>query len=177
MAAAAPTPSPFPPLVVFDLDWTLWPLDVDTHCSPPFTTTPSGSVRDRHGSACELFPDTRAVLARLAAGGSQVAFASRTTDPEAAEALLRAHGLWGVLQEQRDLFQAYPSGGRGAKTRHFAAIFGATGWQPADTLFFDDMHDNVEVATRAGVTCVLLERGITLQALESGLAAWRAQKR
>jgi magnesium-dependent phosphatase 1 len=181
MAAAAPSAAaaPFPSLVVFDLDWTLWPLDVDTDVSPPFRAAPSGSVADARGAACALYPDTRAVLARAAAGGARVAFASRTTDPAAAEALLVAHGLWAALGGERALFQAYPSGGGGAaKTRHFAALFEATGAAPADTLFFDDMRDNIDVAARAGVTCVRVDgAGVTLAALERGLAAWRAARR
>ena len=166
---------PFPPLVVFDLDWTLWPLDVDTDTTPPYTAAPSGAVTDSRGSACQLFPDVRAALARLAAGGSAIAYASRTTDPAAAEALLRAHGLWAALAGQRERFQAFPSGGGGAaKTRHFARIHEASGCSAADTLFFDDMADNVAVASRAGVTCVLLPSGgLTAARLEEGLQAWR----
>jgi magnesium-dependent phosphatase 1 len=175
-ALAAPPGGEFPPLVVFDLDWTLWPLDVDTDTTPPYTAcAASGAVTDSTGAACALYPDVRAALARLAAGGSAIAYASRTTDPAAAEALLRAHGLWAALRGERALFQAYPSGGGGAaKTRHFARIHEASGCSAADTLFFDDMADNVAVASRAGVTCVLLPRGgLTAARLEEGLQAWR----
>ena len=173
----------YPSLCVFDLDWTLWPLDVDTDRSPPFTAT-AGVVRDKHGTPCELYPEVRSVFARLQAAGVRIAYASRTTDPGAAEALLKAHGLWEALRGDRGLFQAYPSGGalggdRAAKTRHFAAIFEALGGEgsPRQTLFFDDLQVNIEVARRSGVTGVQVGRGVTLGSLEAGLAAWRlAQK-
>ena len=61
-----------------------------------------------------------------------------------------------------------------AKTRHFARIHEASGCSAADTLFFDDMADNVAVASRAGVTCVLLPSGgLPGARLEEGLQAWR----
>jgi len=230
MASSTP---PLPRLVVFDLDWTLWPLDVDTHVDAPFSRdAATGAVRDRAGRAVRLFADTRRVLQWLHARGVPVAFASRTTDPDAAEQLLKAHllfegaaaaagagagaaagaaagvgagvgagagagaspspaaaaaspltmTLWDLLPS-RAHFQAYPSGyggssgggGGRAKTRHFAAILGAHGCAPEQVLFFDDADDNVEVASAAGVTCVLLENGegITFERFERGLAAFR----
>ena len=178
MPATEPAAPPFPPLVIFDLDWTLWNFDVDSHRSPPFRAA-GDAVADRHGEECALYPDVRAVLARIVAAGSAVAFASRTTDPEAAEALLKAHGLWALLGGDRELFQAYPSGGGGvAKTRHFARIHAATGLAAGDTLFFDDMRDNVVKAREQGVAAVLLDdgRGLTAAAFEQGLRQWRAAR-
>ena len=171
-------------MCVFDLDWTLWPLDVDTDVHAPFTATAAGVVRDKHGTPCALYPEVRSVFARLHAAGVRIAYASRTTDPAAAEALLKAHGLWEALRGDRGLFQAYPSGGalggdRAAKTRHFAAIFEALGGEvsPLHTLFFDDLLSNIEVAGRSGVTGVQVDSGVTLESLEAGLAAWRQAQR
>lgn len=195
-AAAAPAPLATPALAVFDLDWTLWPLDVDTHVDAPFSRdAATGAVRDRRGREVRLFADTRRVLQWLRARGVPIAFASRTTDPEAAEQLLKAtllHAagsasaadatitLWDLLPSRRH-FQAYPSGGGAhgpAKTRHFREIMAAAGLtNHAGIAFFDDAPDNIEVATKAGCACVLLEggEGITWERFERGLALWRAR--
>jgi len=81
--------SPFPQLAVFDLDHTLWPLDVDTHVSAPFSRAPSGAVTDAGGQRVKLYPDVRRVMRTLRDNGVAVAYASRTHDGPAAEALLR----------------------------------------------------------------------------------------
>lgn len=171
-------PPNFPPLVVFDCDYTLWACDVDTDVALPLRATPAAVV-DARGRPCPLYRDVPRVFAALAASPARVAYASRTHDAEAAEAMLRAHGLWDCLRGERGLFQAYPSGGAArAKTAHFAKIWGASGFAARDTLFFDDMPDNVQVARAAGVTAVLLDAdGLTLAAFERGVAEWRAQAR
>jgi len=179
----------YPKLVVFDLDWTLWPLDVDTHVDPPFVRTSSGIVLDNCGREVFLFPDTRRVLQELRANNVPIAFASRTTDPIAAEALLKSlllhdHSdslttLWDCLSS-RDHFQAYPSRGGKAKTKHFSEIMKAHEKNFScisfhDVVFFDDAEDNIEVATEAGVVAIYLERGegLTYELFTRGLERWR----
>ena len=185
-AREIPRKDAFPELCIFDLDYTLWPLDVDTHVSVPFTRTSGTGVLDAYGTRIDLYADVRRVLQTLREAGVAIAFASRTTDPAAAEALLRAMplhdapsqtlALWDVLPSPH-FFQAYPSGGSGCKTRHFAAIRAASGTAPADMLFFDDMKDNVDAARMGGVTSVHLSRsGLTWAAFQRGLQEWRKSR-
>ena len=164
-----------------------------THVDAPFHRTSSGIVLDSCGRKVFLFPDTRRVLQELRTNNVPIAFASRTTDPIAAEALLKSfllhdHGetpsdslttLWDCLSS-RDHFQAYPSRGGRAKTKHFSEImkahektFSCIGFH--DVVFFDDAEDNIEVATESGVVAIYLERGegLTYELFTRGLERWR----
>lgn len=89
-----------PSLVVFDLDYTLWPFWVDTHVSVPIkalTTAGSASspahissVKDKHGENFAFYPNCPAILAVLKANPNiTVAAASRTHAPELAREMLR----------------------------------------------------------------------------------------
>ena len=42
---------PNPPLLVFDLDYTIWPYDCDKDVLAPFSRAPHGGVLDRYGRA------------------------------------------------------------------------------------------------------------------------------
>lgn len=94
-----------PDLVVFDLDYTLWPCYCDTHLVPPFTPRPSDdgsvlSVVDYVGFVLTLFPDIHHILLDLYKRGVKVAAASRTHEPEIAKQLLRTFKL--VLTSDSD---------------------------------------------------------------------------
>lgn len=181
MARDLPVEERFPRLVIFDLDYTLWPLDVDTNPTLPFEVrrgAASGEVVvvDAQGVECPLYMDVRAVLKAVADGGAAIAFASRTHDGAAARALLEAHGLLTYLNGDDRLLQAYPSGGRGrAKQMHFSKIKSALGGiSSRDIIFFDDMLDNIEHARADGVVSVLLEsNGLTSLHWELALNEWR----
>ena len=88
---------PLPSLIVFDLDYTLWPFWVDTHASPPLkplssSTSPpyTHAARDKHGEEFAFYPHVPALLAALDAHPRvRVAAASRTGAPEVARDLLR----------------------------------------------------------------------------------------
>ncbi|XP_024608981.1 magnesium-dependent phosphatase 1 isoform X3 [Neophocaena asiaeorientalis asiaeorientalis] len=82
-----------PKLVVFDLDYTLWPFWVDTHVDPPFHKSSDGTVRDRRGQAVRLYPEVPEVLERLQGLGVPVAAASRTGEVEGANQLLELFDL------------------------------------------------------------------------------------
>ena len=83
---------PFPKLVVFDLDYTLWPAWVDTHVSPPLKRGDGGKalnrVVDRHNISLSFFPHVPAILLWLRKNQIPVGVASRTSAPEAARQAL-----------------------------------------------------------------------------------------
>ncbi|KAG5175619.1 acid phosphatase-domain-containing protein [Tribonema minus] len=77
---------PLPKIVVFDIDYTLWPLWIDTHCAgPPFRKAERGGFLDRGGGHIDLAPHARSVIAALHARSVEIGLASRTDEPEWAE--------------------------------------------------------------------------------------------
>ena len=194
---SAPLLPPLPAICVFDLDYTLWPLDVDCEATPFSLTPDGGAAQSADRVRLAPFPHSPQILAALFDAGVRIAFASRTTSAAAAEALLRLLPLparapplqgagagasggagalcyWDALRGDRRLFQAYSSRGRNAKQAHFAALQEATGLPFHQFMFFDDLHENVAQAEAQGVTCVLLdEEGLTWAAFEGGLQKWR----
>ena len=86
-----------PSLVVFDVDYTLWPMWCDTHSRPPYRAAPDERVNmgrraltpaacqaviDGSGAELRLYPEVPEVLGALSACGVPYALASRTDRPE-----------------------------------------------------------------------------------------------
>ncbi|MGH0179170.1 UNVERIFIED_CONTAM: hypothetical protein FKN15_000587 [Acipenser sinensis] len=74
-----------PKLVVFDLDYTLWPFWVGTQVDPPFHKDRESKVIDSRGHPVRLYPETVEVLRSLHADGIAIAAASRIREQSGVE--------------------------------------------------------------------------------------------
>lgn len=184
--------SPIPRLIVFDLDYTLWPFWVDTHPLPPFRPSADHtSATDKMGETYEFYPDSPSILYSLSTHlSTKVAAASRTHTPDRARDLLKLLWVYPPPEDPAsaassskkdkprralDYFDAgleiYP----GSKLRHFEALRKKTGIAFEDMLFFDDEGRNREVET-LGVTMWLVRDGMSWAEVERGVNEWRKRR-
>ena len=191
---------PLPTLIVFDLDYTLWPFWVDTHVTPPLKAHATHTAAtDRFGESYAFYADVPHILPALPVANIQLAVASRSHAPDLARDMLKLlhvpplpppQYVEGEESEDRkgrkaekaekprkalELFgggiEIYPS----SKVRHFEAIARRTGVPYADMLFFDDERRNRDVES-LGVTMWLVEDGVSWMQIEKGVDEWRRRR-
>ncbi|KAL8540521.1 hypothetical protein ACS0TY_001956 [Phlomoides rotata] len=138
-----------PRLVVFDLDYTLWPF----YCE---------CLSKR--SMPSLYPHAKGILYALKDKGVDVAIASRSPTPDIANIFLEKLGIKSLFAAQ-EIFSSWTH-----KTDHFLKIRGKTGVPYNEMLFFDDENRNIEAVSKMGVTCILVRDGVDLEALRQGLS-------
>ncbi|KAI1283026.1 Magnesium-dependent phosphatase 1 [Halotydeus destructor] len=148
-------------LIVFDLDYTLWPFWVDTNITPPFKMASNGDAVDSQGGKCNPYPEVTAILIELKKLGYDIAIASRTHTPE------RARELTKLLKWDQyfDYTEIYP----GKKTAHFKEFKKNSKYDYKEMLFFDDERRNIQDLEAQGVISILVENGVNWGEIERGI--------
>ncbi|XP_076650132.1 magnesium-dependent phosphatase 1 [Halictus rubicundus] len=149
-----------PKILVFDLDYTLWPFWVDTHVTPPFKKK-GNNVVDAHGQNIRFYKEVPDVLKRLTDEGYELGVASRTSEISGANQLLKLFN-WEKYFTYKEI---YP----GCKLTHFSKIQKASNTDYTDMIFFDDEHRNIVDVSKLGVTCILVKSGVTHSVVEDAL--------
>lgn len=164
-----------PKMIVFDLDYTLWPFWVDTHVTPPLKANSDHSAaKDRTGESFAFYREVPSILFSLQEKAIKVGVASRTHAPDLGREMLRLLHVTDHDGKKRksleffDHFEIYP----GSKITHFNKLQKATGLRYEDMLFFDDEHRNKEVES-LGVTMYLVRDGVTKEEVNKGVRDWR----
>ncbi|XP_022904808.1 magnesium-dependent phosphatase 1-like [Onthophagus taurus] len=152
--------SPKPKLIVFDLDYTLWPFWVDTHVTPPFHKG-NGKIFDKYNNKIKCYPEVPNILQKLHKEGYQIGVASRTGEIDGAQQLIS-------LFDWKDYFgykEIYP----GSKVTHFRRIKSKSGLSYDDMIFFDDEYRNIDDLTKEGVLSIFVRDGVSWKVINEGL--------
>lgn len=175
---------PLPKLFIFDLDYTLWPFWIDTHCTPPFKTSKNHDyMTDRTGEQFAFYRDVPSILASLASHpDTLVGCASRTCAPDYADQFLRGLEIdfmvekTGKMEKKKalsafDQLEIYPHD----KKKHMRKLQEGLGVAFEDMLFFDDETRNRNVE-QLGVTMWLVRDGTTRVEIDKGVKEWRKRR-
>uniref|UniRef100_A0A2N9I900 Magnesium-dependent phosphatase-1 n=1 Tax=Fagus sylvatica TaxID=28930 RepID=A0A2N9I900_FAGSY len=137
-----------PRLVVFDLDYTLWPFYCECR-----------SKREMPS----LYPHAKGIVHALKEKGIDIAIASRSPTADIANTFLDKLSLKSFFVAQ-EIFSSWTH-----KTDHFQRIHSRTGVPFNSMLFFDDENRNIQAVSKMGVSSILVGNGVNLGALREGL--------
>ena len=146
-------------LAVFDLDYTVWPMNADQHVYHKAPLTKIGDrVEDGKGRSLELYSDIKQILAFLKQQNVTIGISSKDCAPELCREILEKHGVLEYFDKR--LIEIYPCR---SKVVQFEK-FWSHGFTPEKTIFFDDNQFNIWDLQKKGVHSVLVTQrhGATL---------------
>ncbi|CAL1680565.1 unnamed protein product [Lasius platythorax] len=151
-------------VIVFDLDYTLWPFWVDTHVTPPFRRGTQNKIVDAHGCTIKYYTNVPNILRQLLEEGYELGVASRTSEIKGAKQLLDLFG-WKKYFKYVEIFP-------GSKVTHFLNIQKSSQADYKDMIFFDDETRNIMDVGKLGVHAILVRDGVTHQVIKSALQSF-----
>ncbi|GLT26104.1 hypothetical protein SLA2020_011910 [Shorea laevis] len=149
-----------PRLVVFDLDYTLWPFYCECR-----------SKREMPS----MYPHAKGILHALKDKGIDLAVASRSPTSDIANTFIDKLSIKSMFVA-KEIFASWTH-----KTDHFQRIHSRTVVPYNSMLFFDDENRNIQAVSKMGVTSILVGNGVNLGALRQGLTEfaenWNASQK
>lgn len=152
-----------PDLIVFDLDYTLWPLHVDCDIELPLQRREARVVVDANGNEIEPFEDIEEILTTLRekclTDKQHLAVASKAQFADKAMALIEQLGWTKFFSS----FQIYSE----PKTKHMSVLrdeFKLDRYN--QILFFDDHPVNIRNVIELGVVAHKIDKSIGLNVNE-----------
>ncbi|KAB2634723.1 magnesium-dependent phosphatase 1 [Pyrus ussuriensis x Pyrus communis] len=140
-----------PRLVVFDLDYTLWPFYCECR-----------SKREMPS----MYPHARGILYALKEKGIGLAIASRSPTADIAKTFIEKLSVKSMFAAE-EIFSSWTH-----KTDHFQRIHTRTGVPFNSMLFFDDENRNIQAVSKMGVTSILVDNGVNIGALRQDLTKY-----
>ncbi|KAL8150838.1 hypothetical protein V2J09_020646 [Rumex salicifolius] len=159
-----------PRLIVFDLDYTLWPFYwyVSHHFRSivlHFRWNLGDALSKREMPS--LYPQAKGILLALKDKGIDIAIASRSHTPDVANDFLDKLQVQPMFVA-KEIFSSWTH-----KTDHFQRIHRTTRIPYTSMLFFDDEDRNIQSVSKMGVTSILVDDGVNLGALSLGLTKFK----
>lgn len=169
----------YPEIVVFDLDYTLWPWWCDCHISPPIKEMSKGQLLDSCGQRLTLYSDVESILKELDENNVTIVGASRTATPNIAIKLLSMFHVNG-----KPMIEYFHSlqWGQQSKIGHIKRAIKELKMESAlsrgSIILFDDEDRNQDVMS---INCYFAliencEEGLTRPLFEQKLMSWASER-
>ena len=117
----------------------------------------------------DLFPAARKALCELADAGVPVAIASRASEREWAQEIMRLMRI----DDRRTMSDAIGDAPvvvqGGSKVKHLKHIAHETSVPLAEMIFYDNERSNIQEIEKIGPTCVYCPRGLTEEVFQEGV--------
>lgn len=146
-----------PKCIVLDLDFTLWPTFFSAHTLPPYVplnNRPSQLLcvdkSTQKPRMLSLYPEVQETIQFCLENNIMISIASKNSNRQDAEAILRSLGLWDHLH--------YPQIFHNRKTYHFRNLKSVTQFAYNDFMFFDDDVRNISACNGIGVNSYRVDR-------------------